>query len=161
MAHASETDAPSTKPARRLLVVEDDADTLAFLCTFLADARVAIATATTAAEAVAKAEALAPHAILLDVALPVIDGFAVYERLRRSVCGEAPRIVLMSAIVAPALFAGAATLGAYGALEKPFEFDELRRVVDSALGLEEETAGKPPRRRERPGGPERRRKRAS
>jgi DNA-binding NarL/FixJ family response regulator len=45
-------------------------------------------------EALAKAERLRPHVVLLDIQLPDLDGFAVAERL--SAIPHAPRVVLIS-----------------------------------------------------------------
>ena len=45
-------------------------------------------------EALAKAERLRPHVVLLDIQLPDLDGFAVAERL--SAMPDAPRVVLIS-----------------------------------------------------------------
>ena len=48
------------------------------------------------ASAVAAAEALRPELVLLDVQLPDFDGFEVAARLRESLNGDAPAIVLTS-----------------------------------------------------------------
>ena len=45
-------------------------------------------------EAIAQAERLRPHVVLLDIQLPDLDGFAVAERL--AALADAPHVVLIS-----------------------------------------------------------------
>ena len=63
-------------------------------------------------EALAKAERLRPHVVLLDIQLPDLDGFAVAERL--SAMPGAPRVVLISSresVAYGARLSGAHALG--------------------------------------------------
>lgn len=53
-----------------------------------------VAEAGTGAEAVAAVGELRPDAVLLDIQLPDLDGFAVADRL--AACGDRPAVVLTS-----------------------------------------------------------------
>jgi two-component system response regulator (stage 0 sporulation protein F) len=65
--------------------------------------------------------------IISDLRMPEADGLslmrAVVER------GHRPAFVILTAFGSPELHAAARTLGALNVLDKPFDFDDLRREV--------------------------------
>jgi DNA-binding response OmpR family regulator len=124
---------PPPELPRRLLIAEDDLELLATLRDFLAHPHVAVETAADGAEAVERAWARKPHAILLDVKIPLLSGFDVFIELRRA--RFFPRILLMSGRAEPSLFRSAMELGAYACLEKPLDPAALRETVLRALGI--------------------------
>ena len=76
--------APGVRSGLRVLVVDDDVDTvettsLLFLMSGY-DAR----TAFSGSEAIERARAFKPHLILLDIGMPKMNGYAVARELRRS-----------------------------------------------------------------------------
>lgn len=75
---AAGTDAPlniAETRTRRLLIVEDDGDLARASQLILAHPFIEVETATNGIEAIRKARRFRPHAILLDVLIPLIDGF--------------------------------------------------------------------------------------
>src|SRR4051812_21451680 len=68
----------------RLLVVEDEPDLLSVIAQALREAGYAVDTASDGEEGLFKAEGGQYDAIVLDLMMPKMDGWAVLERLRRS-----------------------------------------------------------------------------
>jgi DNA-binding response OmpR family regulator len=81
----------------RILFVEDDLSLRASLAYVLEREGYELAEATTGEEAVARAAAVRPDLVLLDVNLPGMDGFEVCARLRRHPATAAVPIVLVTA----------------------------------------------------------------
>lgn len=71
-----------------------------------------------------------PALILLDLRMPIMDGWSFVQQYRRASAARAA-IVLMSAN--PDLPGIAQQLGADDHLRKPFELDELRACVAARL----------------------------
>ncbi len=80
---------------KKILLVEDNTELLDLLRLSFKRAGFAVGTATNGIDAVRKARSLKPNAIVLDLVLPELDGFAVCETLRRDrELAELPIIVL-------------------------------------------------------------------
>jgi DNA-binding response OmpR family regulator len=78
-----------------------------------------------------------PAVVLLDIMMPVMDGWAVLEELRSTPDHERPRVVVVSARASLRDRAKAAELGADAFVAKPFDVEELLGVV---RGLEHAAA---------------------
>lgn len=113
-----------------VLVVEDDGPTRAVITEILEYAGYAVCGAPDGAAALALAERLHPRVVLLDLCMPVMDGWQFVAHYRNAVDRPAP-IVLLSAH--PNLPAATEELGAYGFLCKPFDLDYFRDVVVRAI----------------------------
>jgi CheY-like chemotaxis protein len=111
---------------RPILVVDDDPEILAMLRDFLEGEGFAIRTATNGAEALDALEDLAPALILLDMRMPVLDGWAFAARLRER--QVAYPIVVMTA--AESARRWAEEIGATGYIAKPFDVDELLQTIE-------------------------------
>ena len=70
--------------AESILVVDDDPDIARFVEVNLRSAGYEVAVAGDGEEALARAGALRPDLVLLDVMMPCLDGFEVAQRLRKS-----------------------------------------------------------------------------
>jgi DNA-binding response OmpR family regulator len=111
---------------RPILVVDDDPEILAMLRDFLEGEGFAIRTATNGAEALEALEDLAPALILLDMRMPVLDGWAFAAQLRER--QVAYPIVVMTA--AESARSWAEEIGATGYIAKPFDVDELLQTIE-------------------------------
>jgi DNA-binding response OmpR family regulator len=80
--------------ARRVLVVDDDADAAESLALFLSLTGNEVRTAADGLAAVRLAREFRPHAVVLDLGLPGIDGCEVARRLRRE--AELAGVVLVA-----------------------------------------------------------------
>lgn len=70
-----------------------------------------------------------PQVMLLDIMMPVMDGWSVLEELQSIPEQERPRIVVVSARASLRDRAKAAELGADAFVAKPFNVDDLLALV--------------------------------
>ncbi len=70
-----------------------------------------------------------PQLMLLDIMMPVMDGWSVLEELQELPEGERPRVIVVSARSSLRDRAKAAELGADAFIAKPFNVDDLLGVV--------------------------------
>ncbi len=110
-----------------VLVVDDDESILDFVREALEDAGYRVETATDGGEALELAARRPPDLILLDMRMPIVDGWEFAERYRQSPGPHAPMIVMTAARDAEAI---AADIHADGYLAKPFTLDSLLDLVE-------------------------------
>ena len=117
----------TTVTARRdRVLVVDDAANLRELLTILLDVEddfEVVGTAADGAEAIAAAERLQPDIVLLDLAMPVMDGLQALPQLRTHV--PEARIVIFSGFEHAALAAQALEAGADAYIEKGTSVTQL------------------------------------
>jgi two-component system alkaline phosphatase synthesis response regulator PhoP len=70
-----------------------------------------------------------PKVVLLDIMMPVMDGWSVLEELRTLPAEERPRVVVVSARASVRDREKAVELGADAFVSKPFNVDDLLGVV--------------------------------
>jgi len=70
-----------------------------------------------------------PQLMLLDIMMPVMDGWSVLQQIRDLPEGERPRVVVVSARASLRDRAKAAELGAAAFVAKPFNVDALLGVL--------------------------------
>lgn len=70
-----------------------------------------------------------PKVVLLDIMMPVMDGWSVLEELRTLPVEERPRVVVVSARASVRDREKAVELGADAFVAKPFNMDDLLGVV--------------------------------
>jgi CheY-like chemotaxis protein len=114
---------------RRVLVVDDDPDMRHAMHEVLIDEGLEVDLAADGREALASAEREPPSLIVLDITLPVLDGFAVADSLRQR-HGRLPILAVTGDGRAPQK---ARRVGAYAYLRKPFELQTLVDLVKRGL----------------------------
>jgi CheY-like chemotaxis protein len=115
-------------PDLRVLVVDDEPDIRATVSAMLEAEGYDVIEATNGAEALEALEAADPDIVLLDMRMPVLDGWGFASELRRR--GHAVPIVVMTAARDAAHWASEITAAAFVA--KPFGFDDLISAVEEA-----------------------------
>ncbi len=80
-------------------------------------------------------ESVSPDVVTLDVVMPRLDGFSTAARLRSGAGTSGLPIVMVSASAQESDLARGRELGVEAYLTKPFEPEELVRVVRCAAGL--------------------------
>lgn len=120
-------DGRGTRDAPLLFLVDDDADIRDTLGEILTDAGYGVVSARNGVEAIAMLRELQPCLILVDLYMPVMDGFAFCEARRRDAKMAAIPTIVMSAM--DRMHERVAELGVDAALEKPVELQRLLDVV--------------------------------
>jgi CheY-like chemotaxis protein len=111
--------------ATRVLVVDDDPSILATVRDILLAEGYEVEAAGTGAQAISLVQTWRPALVLLDMRMPVMDGWAV-ARAIRALTSDLP-IVVMTAAENAARWAE--EIAADGYLAKPFQLDDLLRCV--------------------------------
>jgi two-component system, chemotaxis family, chemotaxis protein CheY len=109
----------------RMLIVDDDREVRETLRTALEDEGFTVAVAANGAEAMTKLEERPPRLVLLDLMMPVVDGWEVLDRMRADPSLDEVRVCVCSAV------ADVASTRADFVLRKPFDLDALKHVVDA------------------------------
>lgn len=117
----------------RILIVEDFADSRDMYIEFLTAHGYQVTGAEDGLEALRLVETIPPDLVVLDVALPKMDGFSVLRRLRADPRFARTPVLTLSASVANDYRLQAMRAGATDALEKPCLPDELLAAVQKAL----------------------------
>ncbi|MCJ7544897.1 MAG: response regulator [Phycisphaerae bacterium] len=119
---------------KKVLLVDDDRDTLTAIQIALSDLGVNILTASDGNEAVAQADAHHPDLVVLDMMLPKRSGFLVMEKLKRGKKrGEPPRIIMITGNLGVRHRAYAESLGVDLYLHKPVRMDRLVGAIKELL----------------------------
>lgn len=121
----------SASPNReRVLIVEDDDGIRSFVTAVLEDAGYEVMEAANGVEALQHIEQQSPEAILLDMKMPVMDGWTFAARYRAKSEQRAPIIVMTAAHDARAR---AHEVDATDVLGKPFDITDLLTTVARVL----------------------------
>jgi DNA-binding response OmpR family regulator len=115
-----------------ILIADDEAHIVELVRLTLEDGRVRVVEAHDGATALARAEALHPDLILLDIHLPDVSGLEVCARLRAR-GGPATKIVMLTAAAQEADVARGLAAGADHYLTKPFSPVRLLSLVEALL----------------------------
>lgn len=113
----------------RVLVVDDDPDMRLAICEVLVEQGFTVDMARDGQQALDRASQERPALVVLDITLPILDGYAVATALR-----ERYGLVPILAMTADGRARQKARrVGAYAYLRKPFELDDLVRMVERGL----------------------------
>jgi PAS domain S-box-containing protein len=122
-----EEPAPRDGEGATVLVIDDDAPTRDLLSRFLLREGFRVRTAIDGAEGLRVARAIRPTAILLDVMMPRMDGWAVLSALKADDALREIPVIMVSFVQEKSL---AFSLGAADYLPKPVDWQRLKRVVE-------------------------------
>jgi CheY-like chemotaxis protein len=118
-------------PGQYILVVDDDDDFREALSEVLVDAGYPVQQAENGEVALARIAVEAPGIVLLDLKMPVLDGWGVMERMRNDPKSAAIPILILSAY---GFEWEAELLGAQGYVPKSVGMDEILERVRRAAG---------------------------
>jgi CheY-like chemotaxis protein len=118
-------------PGQYILVVDDDDDFREALSEVLTDAGYPVQQAENGEVALSKAAEEAPGIVLLDLKMPVLDGWGVMERMRGDPRSASVPILILSAY---GFEWEAELLGAQGYIPKSVGMEEILERVCKAAG---------------------------
>jgi two-component system, chemotaxis family, chemotaxis protein CheY len=127
----------------RLLVVDDDATIREMLEMVLDSEGYEVVTAPHGAAAFALLDTIRPNVILLDMKMPIMDGWGFLEQYRRRPGVKVPVVVLTAAQDDSRR---ASEVGADAYVAKPFAIDELIRVLNRCIAAGASDRAAPPER---------------
>ncbi len=111
---------------RPILVVDDDETIAMSIESFLTEEGYTVMVAQNGKEALERVEAAPPAVILLDMKMPVMDGWAFASAYRQQEGPHAPIIVMTAAHDSRQR---ASEIAADGFIPKPFDLDELLALI--------------------------------
>ena len=117
----------------KILVAEDEPRIRELLVDTLCDAGYEVVQAEDGGEALAKAFDEHPDIILLDVMMPVMDGFQVLEQLKNDPITQAIPVIVATAKGREEDQLQARSIGAWDYITKPWESDEVESKVRKVL----------------------------
>ena len=120
-----------------ILAVDDQEDNLDLLQQILKDNNFKVFTATNGKEAIEKAENELPDVILLDVQMPVMDGYEACDYLKKNEKTKDIPIIFLTASTGEENVVKGLTLGADDYITKPFNEKELLARVGVMLRIRE------------------------
>jgi CheY-like chemotaxis protein len=113
-----------------VLIVEDDQALRDMLADLLDGSGYRTVTASDGAAGLDTLRQIAPDLVLLDVAMPIMDGLTFLRRRSEEACRPTVPVVVMSAHQRES---EARKLGAQQFISKPFDLDDLLGLVDRCL----------------------------
>jgi CheY-like chemotaxis protein len=129
---------PETKPTLKILVADDLPDNVALLSRYLGNEGYLCITASNGEEALAKTRTEMPDMVLLDMNMPVKDGFETLQEIRSDpAIGHIPVIILTAARLEPMDMQAALNMGADDYVTKPFDRRELLARIRTRLRVKE------------------------
>ncbi len=128
---------------KKILIIDDEPDATAFSEAMLSElGDFEIVTACNGLEGLQKAEALKPDLIILDVQMPVMNGFQVFRELKKKDDTENIPVIMLTGIATTTGLRYDAkdmgiTLGSEpdAFIDKPVEPEEFHKTVSQILGL--------------------------
>jgi two-component system alkaline phosphatase synthesis response regulator PhoP len=124
----------ATKTTTSVLVVDDEPQVLWMLQFSLEAEGYRTYAARNGEEALEEIAEQRPSMMLLDIMMPVMDGWTVLERMRQFPANERPKVVVLSARSSRRDRAKAMELGADAFVAKPFSMDELIGIIHGLEG---------------------------
>lgn len=118
---------------RKILVIEDNEQNLYLIRYILEGRGHEVSAARDGKEGIELASALRPDLILLDIQLPIMDGYAVARQLRQNPDLAGTPIVAVTSYAMPGDREKAIAAGCNGYIEKPIDPDTFEIQVEQYL----------------------------
>ncbi len=119
---------------KKVLIVDDEPNIVISLEFLMEHCGYAVSVARNGEEALQRVETFKPDLILLDVMLPLRNGFDVCQKIRENTAFQATKIIMLTAKGHEAEIAKGYALGADVYVTKPFGTKELLEQVKRLLG---------------------------
>jgi len=120
-----------------ILCVDDEPANLKLLEKIFVPRGYEVVTAATGEEALRKVKTMPLDLILMDLMLPGMDGLQVSRKIKANKNAKNIPIIMLTAHTGVESFIKSLTGEVYAHLQKPFETEELVKIVRAALGQSE------------------------
>jgi PAS domain S-box-containing protein len=128
------TNRPLTGALLRALIVDDNHDARSLMADALQAFGYEVRSAADGPQAIVVAQEFKPHVVLLDLGLPVMDGYEVAERLRAS--GVSAMTVAVTGYGQETDRARSAAAGFAAHFVKPVDLEELKSTLEKSLTVD-------------------------
>jgi len=119
----------------RILVVDDIPDNRTLLCKLLRPVGFEIAEASNGVEALDIFDSWSPHAVLMDMRMPIMDGYEATRRIKATAAGSSIPVIAVTASAFEDDFEQVMATGMYAYLRKPFRTEDLFEMLGKCLDL--------------------------
>jgi signal transduction histidine kinase len=126
--------APAVGPGQRILIVDDNVDAGQLLSETLREQGHTTALAHDGPSALSLARAFQPELAILDIGLPVMDGYELATQLRATLGTDAPRMIALTGYGQEHDHQRSRDAGFIAHLVKPVDAHTLLQVIESASG---------------------------
>jgi two-component system, OmpR family, alkaline phosphatase synthesis response regulator PhoP len=120
--------------AKRVLIADDEPNIVTALEFMLQKSGYEVRTVNNGTEALNQIEQFGPHLVLLDVMMPVINGYEVCQRIRQNPALAGLKIIMLTAKGRELDMAKGLALGADVYVTKPFATKQLLEQVHKLIG---------------------------
>ncbi len=124
-----------------ILIIDDHRDIRVLIELILADAGHTVSSAYDGVRGVQRAVSDQPDLILMDLALPFLDGWAATRQLKANPVTRHIPVVALTVQITPDALARARTAGCVTVIPKPFEIDRLLHEVAAVLAQQVQPGG--------------------
>jgi CheY-like chemotaxis protein len=126
----------NAKKAIHVLVVDDNDENVLLIVKLLVMVGFETNQAINGADAIAKFEEAGADLILMDLNMPVMDGFEAVRRIRSTDKGRQIPIIALTALSFEEDYQKAQSLDLHGYIRKPFRVNELFVTIAKVLGIQ-------------------------
>ncbi len=117
----------------KVLLVEDEENLVDIVATVLEEEGLVVRTAVSAEEALTVIPAFSPDLIVSDLKMAEMDGFEMVERIRANPSTALVKVIFLTSHTDASSQAKAKEVGAVAYMTKPFDIDELVKLIRAAL----------------------------
>jgi CheY-like chemotaxis protein len=118
----------------KVLIVDDEADIISTVQYRLEFCEFDVITAVNGKDGLEKATSEKPDLILLDINMPIMNGYEVLERLKNNQELKDIPVIVVTAFSDARDITKAAEFGIFDYVTKPFDFPKLMEKISNALG---------------------------
>lgn len=126
---------PETESHYLVLAVDDSVDNLTMISLFLQQSGYRVATATNGEEAIKVASLVKPDLIIMDLAMPGLDGLESTRKIRQDENLSSIPVIALTAFSTEGFRRAAHQTGFDGYLTKPVDFSRLDDLIGRLIGL--------------------------
>jgi hypothetical protein len=121
-------------PLKKILVADDNLESREFIRDSLESQNYEVVEACDGRDALTKIEKIGPDLVLMDIQMPVMDGYAVLKEIRQNPRFSALRVIALTAFSMQGDREKAISAGFSGYISKPVDPTSLRMQIEQMLG---------------------------